>query len=421
MLRIIFPCLILFFFNPTIAQQKINLTPKGNSSSKPSINNSDNDGDGIIDLVDDDDDNDGILDVDEGMNIIQGTYGSQLIDDADAIFEISPNTNAAQLASYLFAPSSDVTVTGATINMGNGTVNQIATFDDADQITNSSGTTQAFTDFSTGIIFSTGNVEILDDVLSNNSGGTSAAGGGGIDDDFDDGNGEFDVASLSFTVNVPYAANIAGKFIFASEEYLEYVGGIFNDKAKIFVNGVNQALTPNNVDVSINSINSTLESTFFIDNATDPTAINIETDGFTTVLNFSTTLNPGNNTIKIGIADGGDNAFDSFLLFEANSFEIQSQNITGIDTDNDGVFDHLDNDSDADGCPDAIEGAGNILITQVNGAGQINGGQDSDGIPTLASGGQAILADVLDALNTSQCPCGRVITNRQLPFYVRRQ
>lgn len=421
MLRTIFPCLILFFLNTTIAQQNITLTPKGNSSSKPSINNSDNDGDGIIDLVDDDDDNDGILDVDEGMNIIQGTYGSTLIDDADAIFEVTPNTNAAQLASYLFVPSSDVTVSGATINMGNGSVNQIATFDDADQITNSSGATQTFANFSTGIIFSTGNVEILDDVLSNNSGGTSASAGGGVDNDFDTGVGDFDVASLSFTVNVPYAANITGKFIFASEEYLEYVGDIYNDNAKIFVNGVNQALTPNNVDISINTINTTTESAFFVNNTTSPSAANIEPDGFTTVLNFSTTLNPGNNTIKIGIADGGDASFDSYLLFEANSFQIQSQNITGIDTDNDGIYDHLDNDSDADGCPDAIEGAGNILITQVNGAGQINGGQDADGIPTLASGGQAILADVLDILNTSQCPCGRVITNRQLPFYVRRQ
>lgn len=393
--------------------------PTDTLSSKFPVIFSDNDADGINDFVDDDDDNDGILDVDEGMVIIPGTYGAQLLEDADNIFQVTPNTNAAQLVSYFFAPNSDAIINNESINMGNGTVSQIATFNDADQITNSSGVAQAFSTFSTGLVFGTGDVSVFDDNLSNTSTGISGAGGGGTDPDFNTGVGEFDVASLSFNLIVPYPAVIQGRFIFASDEYLEYVGGIYNDNAQILVNGVDYALTPNSVPVSINTINTTSESAYFVDNATDPTAINVEADGFTTVLNFSANLNVGMNTIKIGIADGGDQFFDSWLLFEANSFEIQSQTVTGIDTDLDGIYDHLDNDSDADGCPDAIEGAGNVSITQINGTWQINGGQDTNGIPLLVSGGQSITPDVIDENLTIQCPCEKVYINRQLPYFIR--
>ncbi len=383
--------------------------------------NFDTDGDGIPDVSDLDDDNDGILDIDEGMSVIPGSYGSALFEDPDLIFQVTPNTNASQLAAFLFSPNSNLTISGESINMGDGSVNQIATFNDANQITNSSNVTEAFTDFSTGLIFSTGNVDLFDDALSNNSTGLSGIGGGGGDPDFDTGVGEFDVASLSFNVNVPYPATISGRFILASDEYLEYVGGIYNDNAQILVNGVDYAVTPNNIPVSINTINNTSESAYFIDNATDPTAVNVEADGFSTVLNFTATLNAGNNIVKIGIADGGDNAFDSWLLFEGNSFEILSQNVTGIDSDNDGIFDHLDNDSDADNCPDAIEGANNVLITQLNSFGQILGGEDPAGVPLLVAGGQAITSDVLDSGITVQCPCKKVYMNRHLPILVKRQ
>ncbi|WP_299625051.1 thrombospondin type 3 repeat-containing protein, partial [uncultured Tenacibaculum sp.] len=64
---------------------------------------------------------------------------------------------------------------------------------------------------------------------------------------------------------------------------------------------------------------------------------------------------------------------------------------TDIDTDNDGSIDRLDLDSDGDGCFDALEGGDNILIAQVNSSsGQLNGGQDTNGIPTVVSSGQAL-------------------------------
>lgn len=61
-----------------------------------------------------------------------------------------------------------------------------------------------------------------------------------------------------------------------------------------------------------------------------------------------------------------------------------------LDTDGDGIPNHLDLDSDGDGCYDAIEGDGDITIGQLNPDGSISGAVDSNGIPTLALGGQGI-------------------------------
>lgn len=391
---------------------------------------SDTDQDGVINPLDDDDDNDGILDVDEGMGVVVGTYGAELPDDADLNFDITANTNASQLVSYLFTPSSDVTISNEAIYQGNNSVNQIGIFDDGDQITDSGGNTQAFTDFSTGIIFSTGNVTSLDDNMSNQFnnpnamgdgeyGGIGGAGaaGGGTDNDFDDGGGEFDVAHISFDASVIGTSILSGRFVFASEEYLEYIGVGFNDNIRIFVNGTNRALTPNGFFVNIDNINNTTEQAFFNDNETTTTSYNIEADGFTDVISFTITLLPGTSQIKIGVADILDNSFDSWFLFEANGFTINSISITGIDSDGDGIFDHLDNDSDNDGCPDAVEGASNITTAQVDGDGEITGGIDINGVPSLVSGGQSNHPDVLDNTEDSQCNdtvCDDIMSNKHI-------
>ena len=57
------------------------------------------------------------------------------------------------------------------------------------------------------------------------------------------------------------------------------------------------------------------------------------------------------------------------------------------DDDMDGIPNYFDLDSDEDGCPDAIEGAGNITEDMVEG-GVIKGKVDKNGIPVAANGGQ---------------------------------
>lgn len=59
-----------------------------------------------------------------------------------------------------------------------------------------------------------------------------------------------------------------------------------------------------------------------------------------------------------------------------------------LDTDNDGIPNYLDPDSDNDTCPDAIEGSANILLTNIDGNNKITGGVNTQGVPILVNGGQ---------------------------------
>ncbi|WP_157136663.1 DUF4347 domain-containing protein [Galbibacter orientalis] len=97
---------------------------------------------------------------------------------------------------------------------------------------------------------------------------------------------------------------------------------------------------------------------------------------------------------------------------------------TPIDTDNDGLPNHQDLDSDGDGCPDALEGDGGITSGQlqtsnINGgntgsgyngiAGPVNqnlgNGVDDEGVPTIANNGQAI-GTSQDATTINEEECG---------------
>ncbi len=60
------------------------------------------------------------------------------------------------------------------------------------------------------------------------------------------------------------------------------------------------------------------------------------------------------------------------------------------DYDGDGLANCVDLDSDNDGCPDALEGGGNLTHTQLNGDGSIAGTSDLDGVPSIINGGQTV-------------------------------
>ncbi len=67
-----------------------------------------------------------------------------------------------------------------------------------------------------------------------------------------------------------------------------------------------------------------------------------------------------------------------------------------LDTDGDGIPDHLDLDSDNDGCPDSLEGGDNVTPQMILPNGRIDianqGGIDSNGVPVIVNPGHA--ADV---------------------------
>jgi hypothetical protein len=72
----------------------------------------------------------------------------------------------------------------------------------------------------------------------------------------------FDACVLEFDF-VPQNANVSFKYVFASEEYNEYVNTNYNDVFGFFIDGVNCA-TINGSNVSINSINNGSNSGFLL-------------------------------------------------------------------------------------------------------------------------------------------------------------
>lgn len=140
-----------------------------------------------------------------------------------------------------------------------------------------------------------------------------------------------DAAVLEFDF-VPPGNNVAFNYVFASEEYNEFVHEDFNDVFAFFVNGVNCARV-NGDPVSINTINN--GNPFGSDPREHPElyinndlsdgggAINTEMDGLTLVLSCQAAVTPGQtNHIKLAIADASDASLDSNVFLQAESFVV---------------------------------------------------------------------------------------------------
>ncbi len=160
---------------------------------------------------------------------------------------------------------------------------------------------------------------------------------------------------------IPTGSILTMQITFSSEEYLEYVGSGFNDAVGVWVNGVKAELTVGNGDISINNINPTSNGNLYVDNAQDQ--FNTEMDGFTVTLTLKAPVTAGvKNTIKIGIADGGDAAYDSNLMIAADS--VQTAVVAVDDTfiakrGEDQIVNLTGNDTNS--------GAGTLTITKING------------------------------------------------------
>ena len=190
-----------------------------------------------------------------------------------------------------------------------------------------------------GVVLSSGN--ILELIGPNSSGSTSTPFSGAGDPTLDLVVGPIDytndAAVLEFDF-VPTSDVISFKYVFGSEEYLEFVTS-FNDAFGFFLSGPNPsggnyidqnlAIVPGttNTPVSIFNVNNISNSTYYVDNGTgatapqnsDPTVIQF--DGFTTPLTATAAVNCGDTYhIKIVVADVNDFAYDSGVFLEAGSF-----------------------------------------------------------------------------------------------------
>ncbi len=181
-----------------------------------------------------------------------------------------------------------------------------------------------------GIMLSTGNV--TDAAGPNSSDSTTTAHGTAGDSDLTaiSGFNTFDAATLTFDF-ISDGGDIFFNYVFASEEYNEYVNSNVNDSFAFFLDGSNIALIPGTTTpVSINTVNGgkpfgtdASNSEYFNNNDISDGGpfFDIEYDGFTDIFQASFLgLSAGSHTISLKIADAGDSAFDSTVFIQSGSF-----------------------------------------------------------------------------------------------------
>ena len=205
---------------------------------------------------------------------------------------VSPSTDFNALANFLLVDGWDP-VPGSVSGTLAG-ANAIGTFDNASDI-----------GLTTGVLLTTGSV--FNAVGPNTSG--SATGFGAL-------------SSISFNF-VAVSPGISWRYVFASEEYEEYVNSSFNDSFSLTLNGENLALIPGTSSaVAINSVNQFSNTAFYRSNV-GAALNNFDTqyDGLTTLLTASKgDLVVGNTyNVQFTITDVGDQSFDSGVFIGANS------------------------------------------------------------------------------------------------------
>ncbi|MEM6697224.1 MAG: choice-of-anchor L domain-containing protein, partial [Bacteroidota bacterium] len=146
---------------------------------------------------------------------------------------------------------------------------------------------------------------------------------------------------------IPIGEEVSFNYVFASEEYCEFVGSVFNDVFGFFVSGpgiqgtftdnaINVALIPDTDEfVSINNVNSQRNSSFYVKNERpiDANVCNvqfapqypedIEYDGFTVRLRATFEVIPCETYhIRLLVGDVADDKLDSAVFLEAKSFDL---------------------------------------------------------------------------------------------------
>ena len=206
-----------------------------------------------------------------------------------------------------------------------------------------------------GIILSTG--DIFDAIGPNNSPrlGTKSSGRGDANLQTIASGVIIDAAVLEFDL-IALRDSISFEYVFASEEYPEYVNKGKNDVFGFFIYElggkalfpINMAKVPNsNQTVSINNVNHLVNTDYFLKSdflaAHDVAywkdhqdvykrANFFQYDGFTTVLNANILLKQGKTYhLKIAIADVGDRIYDSAVMIKAKSLSAVGDKIPMAD------------------------------------------------------------------------------------------
>ena len=232
--------------------------------------------------------------------------------------ELTYDTSASALAMAELIFGDRVTVTGATYT---GDARASAIYSNGDAI--SPGVVPG----DTGVILSTGQA----DRFTNDSGAntntrtntTTPNSGPNNDPDFVAlaGRNTFDASYLEVDfIPDPGIEYITLEFVFSSEEYPEFSDSIYNDLFAVWIDGEAVPLAAGSGLASVTNINQSGDINLFNSNTADQ--FNTEMDGFTVSMSFVIPVTPGEvNSLKIGISDVGDSAFDSNVLIAADSVQ----------------------------------------------------------------------------------------------------
>ena len=267
---------------------------------------------------------------------------------------VDTNATAQQMAEEIFGDG--VTVTTATYS---GDALSSGIYSGADT------TTPGVAPADSGVILSTGYARDFtnsDGSTNTNQRADTTTNTSGVDGDADfntlAGTQTYDASILEFEF-IPDGDTLTIDFVLSSEEYPEFVNSQYNDVVGVWVNGVEAQVSIGDGTASIGNINDGTEN-IYVDNTGDN--FNTEMDGFTITLTFVAPVNAGEvNTLKIGVADTSDVAYDTNLLIAGGSVQTavvaqDDQEDIAIGTTR--VIDVLENDSTAAG--------GTLSITHIN-------------------------------------------------------
>ncbi len=144
----------------------------------------------------------------------------------------------------------------------------------------------------------------------------------------------FNAAILEFDF-IPMADSVKFRYVFGTDEYMEYVSGGFADVFAFVLSGVSVPLSPTNIalipstsnPVTALTVNANNNPQFYVDNENPPGTC-VQYDGFTVVLTAQYPVQCGETYhIRLAIADALDGIVDAGVFLEAGSFTTGQVNL----------------------------------------------------------------------------------------------
>lgn len=359
----------------------------------------DTDGDGILDYLDLDSDNDGCLDAIEGdENVTNAMLVAASGSLSVGLGSSASNQNLGNVVNLQGVPT--VVNSGGAADVG-ADVGQDAGFSQISSLNSCLDTdSDGIPDLSDLDDDNDGILDIDEDCIGYRAQNTAGSWTGAT-------TSTLSVASTGFTAQVNVAAYNDGQNRFWINQN---GGGQRISRSSSSSHSLTYSFSPgvpaseiaffiDDVDPSIATGSATAEYTFLVNGAPSATFIPLNNGTGFVQMNYTSStgkinLSGTTNDQYILLKGAGSTLITSITLTSTGtgSGDAIAYSLFGYrmcDTDGDGIPNHLDLDSDNDGCYDALEGDENVIYTQLVANGSIGGGVNASGVPNLVNSGGA--------------------------------